>query len=66
MSQEQQRELISLVLAAKKANCSPRTVRRWIATGVIPGYRVGPRLVRVDAADIDGIARQIPAAGVSA
>ncbi len=38
-----------------------RTIRRWIATGMITGYRMGPRLIRVDLNEIDGLFAQIPA-----
>lgn len=51
--------------AAKYADVSTRTIRRWIAQGLIPGYRVGPRLVKVDLADLDKLARRIPTAEAS-
>jgi excisionase family DNA binding protein len=57
------RRLISITDAAAYADVSPRTIRRWIATGRLPGYRVGPRLVKVDLADLDAVVRRIPAAG---
>lgn len=40
-----------------------RTLRRWIAQGILPGYRIGPRAVRVRLEDLDKLARRIPAAG---
>jgi excisionase family DNA binding protein len=46
--------------AASYADVSTRTIRRWIAAGLIPGYRVGPRLVKVDLADVEQLARRIP------
>lgn len=54
--------LTSVQNAANYGDVSTRTIRRWIASGVIPGYRVGPRLVKVDLDDLDRIARPIPSA----
>jgi excisionase family DNA binding protein len=42
---------------------SARTVRRWIAEGRIRGWRLGPRLVKVDLDDIDAMMR--PVGGVA-
>lgn len=39
--------------AAKRASVSEPTIRRAIATGQLKAYRVGPRLVRVRADDVD-------------
>lgn len=58
-----QRRLSSISVAADYADVSTRSIRRWIAAGLIPGYRVGPRLVKVDLNDLDLIARPIPTAG---
>lgn len=52
--------------AAVSADVSVRTIRRWIAAGLITGYRVGPRLVKVDLNDVDKLARPIPTAGDAA
>jgi len=60
------RRLGSVADAAAYADVSSRTIRRWIATGRLPGYRVGPRLVKVDLADLDAIVRPIPTAGGAA
>lgn len=60
---EQQR-LRSVAVAADYADVTTRTVRRWIANGLLPGYRVGPRLIKVDLDDLDRIiTRRIPTAG---
>lgn len=32
-----------------------RTLRHWIAKGWLPAYRLGPRLIQVDLADLDGL-----------
>lgn len=43
----------SLAQAAERTNLSTRTLRRRIADGSLPAYRVGPRVLRVDPDDID-------------
>ena len=41
---------------------STKTVRRWIASGQLAGYRMGPRLLRVDPDDLDRMLTLIPTA----
>ena len=52
--------------ASEYLDCSPRTVRRMIAIGVLPAYRVGGRLLRVRLADLDAATRRIPTVGGAA
>jgi excisionase family DNA binding protein len=52
--------LITLDDAAALLGVHPRTVRRYIKRGLIPGYQIGPRLVKLDAADLDKLIRPIP------
>lgn len=40
----------------------PATIRRWIANGRLPAYRVG-RLVRIKRTDLEQLGRRIPSAG---
>lgn len=54
------RTFITLSAAARRFDCSERTIRRMIAAGELTGYRIGKRLVRVDAAEVDALARVIP------
>ncbi len=54
------RTFMTLNAAANRFDCSERTIRRMIANGELTGYRVGKRLVRVDAAEVDQLARVIP------
>lgn len=35
------------------------TVRRWIAQGELRAYRLGPRVIRIDAADLRQFREQI-------
>jgi excisionase family DNA binding protein len=39
---------ITIPQAAKAYGVSPTTVRRWIASGRVTAYRVGPRMIRLD------------------
>lgn len=60
------RQLGSIAQGAERADVSTRTIRRWIAQGLLTGYRVGPRLMKVDLNEVDAIARPIPTAGGAA
>lgn len=61
-----QRRLAAVQDGASYAGVSTKTIRRWIANGVLPGYRMGPRLLKVDLNDLDALARRIPTAGDAA
>lgn len=56
------RRLASLSTAAAYADVSTRTLRRYISQGRLTGYRVGPRLVKVDLNEVDRLAQPIPTA----
>lgn len=60
------RRLVSLAAGAEYADVSVRTLRRYIAQGRLTGYRVGPRLVKVDLNELRQLARPIPAANGTA
>lgn len=47
--------------AAAYVGCSERTVRRGIAQGLLPAYRFGPRLLRVNLAELADSMRKVPA-----
>lgn len=57
--------LLTISEAAAFCGTHKNTIRRWISTGALRAYRLGPRLIRVDAADLQAAARQIPAADVT-
>lgn len=56
-SERRHPELIGLQEAADVCDVSYRTLRRWIAEGRIDAVRVGPRLLKVDAAALDALMR---------
>ncbi len=60
------RRLQSITASAEYVGCNPRTIRRYIAAGRITGYRMGPRLIRVDLTELDALLRPIPTAGDAA
>jgi excisionase family DNA binding protein len=51
-------QLISVTEAAARLDISTRTLRRYIAAGRLTAYRIGPRLIKIDAAELD----QLPVA----
>jgi len=58
------RRLVSKQAAAVAYDVDPKTVSRWIARGLIRGYRVGGRLVKVDLNEIEAtVVEVMPAAG---
>lgn len=57
------RNLLSLADAAEYIGVHPRTLSRYRREGRIQGYRVGPRLVKFDQADLDALVCPIPPAG---
>ena len=58
------RHLVSIDQAARLVDVSSRTIRRRIADGSLTGYRFGPRIIRVDVAELEALLVRIPAAGV--
>lgn len=57
------RRLTTIANAAVLADCAPRTIRRYIAAGRLTGFRMGPRMIRVDLDELDGLLTPIPTAG---
>lgn len=48
--------------AAEFMACSVLTVRRRISDGSLPGYKLGPRAVRVRWVDVEALFEPIPVA----
>ncbi len=58
------RRMASLGEAAEYASVNARTIRRRIADGTLTGFRLGPRLLRVDLNEVDEkLLRPIPSGG---
>lgn len=58
-SNKSQRKLASIAVAAECCDVSTKTIRRYIAAGRITGYRVGPRLIKIDIAELDRLLRPV-------
>ena len=61
-STKSRREFESLADAAERTGLSIRTLRRRIAAGQLPAYRSGPRVLRVDPADVNRLMVLVPTA----
>lgn len=58
--------LISLRDAAQLAGgVHPRTVRRWVENGLLEGFLVGPRLIKVDRNQVIALVRPIGQGGAA-
>ncbi len=51
---------LTVAEAAKRLGVSSQTIWRWIDRGILPAFRVGPKRVRISAADLDGVRRPRP------
>jgi excisionase family DNA binding protein len=49
------KRLVSMPVAAEYIGCSEKTIRRRIADGTLQMHRFGPRLIRVDLNELDGL-----------
>jgi excisionase family DNA binding protein len=57
------RDLITLRQAAEWVGVDPTTLRRWIAKGKLPAYRIaGTRNLRLDRAEVEALLLPIPTA----
>jgi excisionase family DNA binding protein len=52
----------SIPSAAARAGVTTRSIRRWIAAGELTAFRMGPRLIRLDADELDRRMQPIPGA----
>ena len=55
---------LKLQQVADRLDVHINTVRGWVASGVLPAHRLGPRAIRVRSEDLAHVTR--PIAGVSA
>ncbi|WP_284984320.1 helix-turn-helix domain-containing protein [Arthrobacter sp. efr-133-TYG-118] len=56
-------EYITIAAAAEIAGVSTKSIRRYIAAGRITGYRVGPRMIRVNINELQDLLTPIPTTG---
>ena len=55
------RRYASVQAVAAMFDVDPMTVRRWIASGLVHGYRIGDRLVKLDLDEVQAkVVQQIP------
>lgn len=55
MTESTQRHFASINAAAEYAGVSTKTIRRYIAAGRLTGYRFGPRLIKINLAEVDAL-----------
>jgi excisionase family DNA binding protein len=48
MPQTTTRRFVTIKYGAEVADTHPKTIQRWIASGLLPAYKVGPRVIRID------------------
>jgi excisionase family DNA binding protein len=51
---------IGITDAATEHGVCSKTIRRYIAIGLLPAYRVGPKLIRVDTDDLAALLTPMP------
>ncbi len=55
----------SLAAAAEIVGVSAKSIRRYIDAGHITGYRVGPRMIRVNINELQDLLAPIPTADIN-
>ena len=53
-------QFVSLDEAAEYLGVTPRSIRRYIAEGRLPGYRLGKKQIRVRTSDVEALLTPIP------
>jgi excisionase family DNA binding protein len=53
---------VSFKEACDYAGIPKGTMRDWVRRGLLPAYRIGPRLLQIDLNDIDRMRRRVPTA----
>ncbi|WP_306364630.1 helix-turn-helix domain-containing protein [Nocardia sp. CC227C] len=51
--------------AAKTVSVTERTVRNWISSGLLTGYRFGPKIIRINRTELLGLATPVNGEGVA-
>lgn len=52
---------LNIKQVAQRTGVAEITVRRWIASGILPAHRVGPRLIRIYEKDVDAMGARVVA-----
>jgi excisionase family DNA binding protein len=52
-------ELISTAQAARRLGVSPNTIRNYVADGQLTAIRVGPKLLKFDADEVDSLRQTV-------
>jgi excisionase family DNA binding protein len=52
---EARRNMITIAKAAEYAQLSQQTIRRYIAYQKLTGYRIGPKMIRIDLAELEAL-----------
>lgn len=59
------KRLVPITVGADSVHVSSKTIRRRIADGSLTGYRLGPRLIRIDLDELDALMRPMPTAAIA-
>jgi excisionase family DNA binding protein len=60
---EKVRRKLSILEAAQRVGVTDRTIRNWIAQGLLPAYKYGNKIVRINPDDLDNLGHRIPSGG---
>lgn len=52
-------DLLTIAQTAQYLGVNPATIRRLIASGRLKAYRYGPRIIRIDQADVHKLRRPV-------
>jgi excisionase family DNA binding protein len=61
-----QRGYVGITEAATYLDVTNKTVRKLIATGELPAYRLGAKILRIKLADLDAVCKPLPSGAASA
>ncbi len=56
-------KLVTLDAAGEILGVTSKSIRNYIAAGLLPAYRVGPKLLRVEESDVLALAHVVPTVG---
>jgi excisionase family DNA binding protein len=63
LTESTQRRIASINDAAEYAGVSTKTIRRYVSAGRLTGYRFGPRLIKINLAEVDVLLKPVPTVG---